>query len=75
MVGGKTIKNLTYDSVKLARQLTRLDETSGEAFKERYGGLDWPATAETMIGVPRLLNIAECITTAVENSVGGGFAE
>jgi len=63
------------DLAGLARQLTRLDETSGEAFKDRYGGLDWPATAETMIGVPRLLNIAGCITTAVGDGVVGGFAE
>ena len=60
----------------LARQLTRLDETVGEQeFKERFAGNDWPATAETMIGIPRLLNLADCIATAVEDGVAGGFAE
>lgn len=63
------------DLAGLACQLTRLDETSGEAFKERYAGLDWPETAETMIGLPRLTNIVDCLTTAITDGVRGGFAE
>jgi hypothetical protein len=61
---------------ELARRLTRLDETVGEsAFRERFAGNDWPETGETMIGVPRLLNLADCLMTAVEDGVPGGFAE
>jgi O-methyltransferase len=65
------------DLTGLARQLTRLDETVGEvAFVNRFTGREtWPLTAETMIGIPRLLNLADCLMTAAEDGVPGGFAE
>jgi O-methyltransferase len=64
------------DLAGLARRLTRLDETEGPAaFADRWAGLDWPATAETMVGVARLLNIVDCLTSAVDGGVAGGFAE
>jgi hypothetical protein len=61
----------------LANRLCRLDQAVGGAdLRDRFTGrVIWPDTAETMIGVPRLLNIVDCLTTAVEDGVPGGFAE
>jgi hypothetical protein len=67
----------------LAYRLTRLDELDPaydmngrrEKYDERYAGLDWPETAETMVGVPRLLHIADSLQTAIKDGVPGGFAE
>ncbi len=46
---------------------------SGEAL--RMEGRDWPAHAETMIGIKRLENIEQCIREAVENNVDGDVIE
>lgn len=61
----------------LARRLTRLDEAADEDdLARRFAGREmWPTAAETMVGVPRLFNIADCLTSAVEDGVPGGFAE
>ena len=57
--------------------LTRI--AFGEAGKpvdaRRYGGNDWPLEAETMIGVPRLLNIIHCVESAVRDGIHGDVAE
>jgi O-methyltransferase len=41
----------------------------------RYGGDDWPAEAETMIGIPRLMNIVRCVNTVVTDDIPGDVAE
>jgi O-methyltransferase len=41
----------------------------------REEGLDWPRTAETMIGLRRLDNIQHCIETAVAQGVAGDVIE
>lgn len=41
----------------------------------RYAGNDWPAQAETMIGIPRLHNIIQCVSTVVHEDIPGDVAE
>jgi hypothetical protein len=41
----------------------------------RAVGYDWPATAETMIGVARLRNLRRLLTCALEEGVPGDFIE
>lgn len=38
-------------------------------------GLDWPAEAETMIGMKRLVNLQECVETVVADDVPGDLIE
>ena len=38
-------------------------------------GLDWPAEAETMIGLKRLNNLQDCIVDVLENGVAGDLVE
>ena len=42
---------------------------------DRTSGQDWPADAETMIGLKRLENIQECVTDAIEQGVAGDLIE
>jgi O-methyltransferase len=42
---------------------------------ERYDGLDWPDDAETMIGVPRLLNIVELTRSILDDEIPGDLLE
>lgn len=41
----------------------------------RADGLDWPGTAETMIGLKRLDNIEACIATILQDGVPGDLIE
>jgi O-methyltransferase len=41
----------------------------------RLEGRDWPADAETMIGMKRLDNVQACVTDAVRNGVPGDLIE
>ena len=41
----------------------------------RTEGRDWPGDAETMIGMRRLINIEECITTIVREGIEGDLIE
>ncbi len=41
----------------------------------RAEGRDWPAEAETMIGLKRLGNLQECITTVIRENVPGDLIE
>ncbi len=43
--------------------------------EHRMNGLDWPASAETMIGLKRLENIEKCICDIVREKVDGDFIE
>jgi O-methyltransferase len=42
---------------------------------ERAVGKDWPADAETMIGLVRLANIQQCIETVLHENVAGDLIE
>lgn len=41
----------------------------------RSNGYDWPAHAETMIGINRLDNIEQCMIDAIRNNIPGDFIE
>lgn len=41
----------------------------------REEGHDWPADAETMVGLKRLRNIRECVTTVIQDQVPGDLVE
>jgi len=43
--------------------------------EHRMNGLDWPASAETMIGLKRLENIEKCVGDIVREKVEGDFIE
>jgi hypothetical protein len=43
--------------------------------ERRLNGYDWPAFADTMIGLKRLNNIEYCIHTIIQNDVKGDFIE
>ena len=42
---------------------------------KRAEGLDWPAHAETMIGLKRLDNLQDCVTDVLEKGVPGDLME
>ncbi|SRX82255.1 Macrocin-O-methyltransferase [Methylacidiphilum infernorum V4] [Mycolicibacterium parafortuitum] len=42
---------------------------------KRELGLDWPAEAETMIGMKRLTNLQECVETVLKEDVPGDLIE
>jgi len=49
---------------------------AGEFDAERREiGKDWPADAETMIGMKRLLNVRECLESVIADGVPGDFIE
>lgn len=41
----------------------------------RYVGADWPAEAETMVGMKRLNNVQFCVTDVLANGIQGDFIE
>ena len=43
--------------------------------QERLNGLDWPASAKTMIGYKRLTNIEECIRVIHDEQIPGDLIE
>lgn len=43
--------------------------------EDRAEGRDWPADAETMVGLARLNNIQKCVTDAIEQGVAGDLIE
>lgn len=55
----------------------------GQSVAERFGfipslrafGMDWPANADTMIGLARLNNIEHCLVHVLKNNVPGDVAE
>ena len=43
--------------------------------EHRISGLDWPAYADTMIGIKRLENIEFCFREVIKNNIPGDFIE
>jgi O-methyltransferase len=50
-------------------------EASQEDHRQRLDGRDWPAVAETMIGLKRLDNVQSCIETILNEAVPGDLIE
>lgn len=47
----------------------------GASGERRNAGLDWPAHAETMVGMRRLDNVEQCVTDVIRNRVPGDLVE
>jgi O-methyltransferase len=50
-------------------------ELSGELLKLRAGGLDWPLTGLSMVGLRRLDDLQACVETVVADGVQGDLIE
>jgi O-methyltransferase len=59
----------------LARKNLQIVRPANVNPDDRQEGLDWPAEAETMIGLRRLQNLQDCITDVVANNVEGDLIE
>ncbi|KUI42172.1 macrocin O-methyltransferase [Mycobacterium sp. IS-1590] len=55
--------------------LPMLNRTSPFSPNKRDLGLDWPAEAETMIGMQRLTSLQECVETVLEEDIPGDLVE
>ncbi|GAA3518676.1 TylF/MycF family methyltransferase [Aeromicrobium panaciterrae] len=77
MLGAKGIKKRTANAV--AKVAGKLDLEI--AYKKPYdpvareSGLDWPARAESMIGLKRMTNIQDCIAAVIADGVPGDLIE
>ena len=43
--------------------------------EQRILGLDWPANADSMIGLKRMQNIQDCVTDVIKNNIEGDLIE
>ena len=50
-------------------------DTAPATLEEKYLGLIWPTRAHTMIGMPRLENLQECIEQVLKDGVAGDLIE
>jgi O-methyltransferase len=71
------VKQLAVRGVEIALSPTGLELARRNDFDPdaRTHGLDWPATAETMIGLERLDNLHGCMEEIVRTGVPGDFVE
>jgi O-methyltransferase len=60
---------------EVAGRPIRLVERGSFDATRREEGRDWPADAETMVGLRRLANIRECVETVLEDGVPGDLIE
>ncbi len=51
------------------------DAPAAAAAEHKKSGLIWPSRAHTMIGLPRLNNIQQCVSDVLENNIPGDFIE
>lgn len=58
----------------LAKRELRLGREGGDAAAREYGK-DWPAHAETMVGMRRLANVQACIGDVIRDGVPGDLIE
>jgi O-methyltransferase len=75
-----TIKHLAWVvyppiAAMLARRGWKIYSENSVDLARRAEGKDWPAEAETMIGLKRLDNIHECIRQVLRENVPGDFIE
>ena len=79
------VANRIYDDDRdLSRGTFERDPASGRKVSlqsapmdptQNYYGLAWPSRAHTMIGVPRLDNLRQCVETVLEEGIEGDFIE
>jgi O-methyltransferase len=76
-------KTTSLSRFKILRRLDKMLEKMGFAIckevvfdkKNRLTGTDWPANADTMIGLKRLENIEYCVRDVIANGVAGDLIE
>ncbi len=73
----ESLKGRLYPYLKQFLARFRVEMVKREPFdpKVREVGKDWPAAAETMIGLKRMDNIQECVLSVLKNNVPGDFIE
>ena len=71
------VKHLLYGLIEKILNPFDLELVKHKQFnpKLRREGKDWPATAETMVGLYRLNNIQECMVNILSRNVPGDFIE
>ena len=77
MLGAKSFKKRAANTVaKLAGKLD-LEIAYKKPYdpEARESGLDWPARAESMIGLKRMTNIQDCIASIIKDDVPGDLIE
>lgn len=81
----RCVTNAIYDDdTDLTTGINRLDEATGKIFPVQgapadpeskfFGGI-WPSRAHTMIGVPRLDNLQDCVTDVLRRGMPGDLIE
>lgn len=59
----------------LRRHDIAITKVSHPSYRDRLEGRDWPAHAETMIGVKRLDNLQYCVETVINENIPGDLIE
>ena len=75
--GGRSYESYLWDLVRNAtkgRDL-RIVEAGEFDAERRQVGRDWPADAETMVGLERLANVRACLESVIADDVPGDFIE
>lgn len=76
--GGRSLwrrRALTLVASTLSRRGVELVRKRPYAADLRENGLDWPARAETMIGLKRMRNLRTCVESVLQDSVPGDLIE
>lgn len=75
--GPRSYESYLWNLVRIATRDRdiRVVETGDFDAERREVGRDWPADAETMIGLKRLANIRECLESVIADEVPGDFIE
>jgi len=81
----RCVSNTIYDDdLDMMRGQMAVDEQTGRyiplegvpaSMEEKYLGHIWPTRAHTMIGIPRLDNLRDCIETVLRERIAGDFIE
>jgi O-methyltransferase len=75
--GARTLTRRVANAVGNATQKVGVEIAVKKPYDHalRESGLDWPARAESMIGLKRMTNIQDCIATIVADDVPGDLIE
>lgn len=69
---GLILKPLQHLARQAQMELVHVEPDRTEARQE---GRDWPLEAETMVGLKRLENLQQCVTSVIRNGVAGDLIE
>ena len=81
----RCVSNAVYDDdMDMMRGQMAVDDQTGRyvlleavpaTMEEKYLGHIWPTRAHTMVGIPRLQNLRECIETVLKERIAGDLIE